>query len=260
MSEYTLAQRLDPVAEQARLARIHDYQDPPTIRRLEALGVTAGWHCLDVGAGGGSIAAWLGNRVGPTGRVLATDLEIDALRAATGGTVDVRSHDVRSEPLPESAFDLVHARLLLTHLPERADVLRSMIHAARPGAWVLIGDIDFSTVRTARPAPVMDRMLVAFDTAVRAAGWDPALGPQLPSMLEAAGLSGVEAENSQVHQRGGGPVSSILTMTYRRLRPLLLAGGMIDEQDIEQVGRWLADPGNAVYGPTIWAAWGRRPD
>jgi len=101
-----------------------------------------------------------------------------------------------------------------------------MIHAARPGGWVLIGDIDFSTVRTARPAPVMDRMLVAFDTAVRAAGWDPALGHSSRD-ARSRGLSGVEAENSQAHQRGGGPVPSILTMTYRRLRPLLLAGGMI---------------------------------
>ena len=32
-------------------------------------------HCLEVGAGGGSIAHWLCQAVGPTGRVLATDID-----------------------------------------------------------------------------------------------------------------------------------------------------------------------------------------
>lgn len=257
MAEYTLAQRSDPGAEPARLARIHAYQDPPTINRLTALGVTSGWHCLDVGAGGGSIAKWLSDRVGPTGYVLATDLETDALTATTGDAVAVQRHDVRTEPLPAAAFDLVHARLLLTHLPERAAVLRNIAGAARPGALVLIGDIDFSTVRAA--SPLMEGVFAAFDTAVRRAGWEPALGPQLPAMLDDAGLLAIEAENSQVLQRGGDAVPSILAMTYRRLRPLLLEAGPVTEAELDAADRWLADPANAVLGPTIWAAWGRRP-
>lgn len=256
MAEYTLAQRFDPDAEQARLARIHAYQDPPTINRLVELGVTTGWQCLDVGAGGGSIAVWLSDRVGPTGRVLATDLETDALHAATRGSVDVQRHDVRTEALPAAAFDLVHARLLLTHLPERVDVLRNIVNAARPGAWVLIGDIDFSAVRA--PSPLLERVFAAFDAAVRGAGWDPALGPRLPAMLDDAGLVAVEAENSQVLQRGGAAVPAILAMTYRRLRPLLLAGGRITEPELDEADGWLADPANTVLGPRIWAAWGRR--
>lgn len=258
VSEYTLSQRTDPDVERRRLAAIHGYQDPPTFRRLDALGVAPGWHCLDVGAGGGSIAAWLGRRVGATGRVLATDLEIDALRAAAGAGVEVVRHDVRSEPLPAAAFDLVHARLLLTHLPERDAVLARLVEAARPGGWVLIGDIDFDTVAPATAAPALERVLAAFDAAVRGAGWDPELGPKLPAMLDAAGLRSVEAESFRTLDRGGGPVPTILTMTYRRLLPLMLAGGTVTAQDVEDAIAWLADPANALFGPTIWAAWGRR--
>ena len=40
------------------------------IRHLAEIGVGSGWHCWEVGAGGGSIATWLCDRVGGSGRVL----------------------------------------------------------------------------------------------------------------------------------------------------------------------------------------------
>lgn len=49
--------------------------DPSTIGYLTGVGVTAGWACWEIGAGGGSIARWLAERVGPTGSVLATDID-----------------------------------------------------------------------------------------------------------------------------------------------------------------------------------------
>jgi hypothetical protein len=48
--------------------------DAGTVRDLEERGVSSGWHCLEVGGGGGSIAAWLSGRVGPRGRVVVTDI------------------------------------------------------------------------------------------------------------------------------------------------------------------------------------------
>jgi hypothetical protein len=57
-----------------RFASLQTLHDPWTIRYLEATGIGPGWHCWEVGAGGGSIAAWLGERCGPTGYVLATDI------------------------------------------------------------------------------------------------------------------------------------------------------------------------------------------
>ena len=42
-------------SERQRLGLLEQLLDPLTIRRLEALGVAAGWRCLTVGAGRGSI-------------------------------------------------------------------------------------------------------------------------------------------------------------------------------------------------------------
>ena len=39
-------------------------------------------------------------------------------------------------------FDLVHARLVLVHVPDRAPALATMAAALRPGGWLLVEDAD----------------------------------------------------------------------------------------------------------------------
>jgi ubiquinone/menaquinone biosynthesis C-methylase UbiE len=55
----------------ARLRSLEDWLDPGTIRHLRARGAGAGWRCLEVGAGAGSVARWLSAAVGSGGDVLA---------------------------------------------------------------------------------------------------------------------------------------------------------------------------------------------
>src|SRR5262252_7035337 len=42
----------------ARFSALARIFDPGTVRHLSAIGVGEGWHCLEVGGGGGSIASW----------------------------------------------------------------------------------------------------------------------------------------------------------------------------------------------------------
>src|SRR6516162_11866108 len=82
-----------------RLGQLEAVHDPGSIRHLERLGVTEGWHCLEVGAGGGSIAAWLCDKVGPTGHVLATDLDTRFLDRLEYSHLEVRRHDIGADAL-----------------------------------------------------------------------------------------------------------------------------------------------------------------
>jgi 2-polyprenyl-3-methyl-5-hydroxy-6-metoxy-1,4-benzoquinol methylase len=77
-----------------RLALLEQVRDPGTRRHLDALGVGAGWQCLEVGAGGGSIATWLCEQVGPSGRVVATDLDTRFLETVKCAPLDVWRHDI----------------------------------------------------------------------------------------------------------------------------------------------------------------------
>ena len=87
-----------------RLGRLEAHFDPGSIRHLERLGVAGGWHCLEVAAGGGSIATWLSRKVGATGRVVATDIDTRFLDGLDYPNVEVRRHDIveRRYPRPPS--------------------------------------------------------------------------------------------------------------------------------------------------------------
>ena len=116
--------------------------DPTTFRHLEGLGIGPGWRCWEVGAGGTSVVSWLAKKVGPTGKVVATDIDISLLSAVARPPVEVRVHDVGAEESPGEGFDLVHARLVLVHVPDREGALRSMVNALRPGGRLLVEDGD----------------------------------------------------------------------------------------------------------------------
>ncbi|MBV9281043.1 MAG: class I SAM-dependent methyltransferase [Chloroflexi bacterium] len=102
--------------ERQRLVLLEEAHDPVTIRQLEAVEVGKGWRCAEVGAGAGSIARWLAERVGATGRVIALDLDTRFLDAASYTNLEVRRQDIVHDPLEEGAYDLIHARYLLMHL------------------------------------------------------------------------------------------------------------------------------------------------
>ena len=132
---------VDAATEARRLALLEQRFDAGTIRRLGELGVIGGWRCLEVGAGHGSVARWLADKVGPSGSVVAAD--IDA-RFLTGlpDNVDVRELDIRDQEL-EPDFDLAHCRALLMHLPDPDAALARIVAALRPGGVLLVEEGDF---------------------------------------------------------------------------------------------------------------------
>src|SRR5579871_2083748 len=135
--------------ERQRLRSIEDLYDPASRQHLTTLGVSAGWRCLEVGCGAGSLARWLADRVGPTGHVLATDLDLRFMRGHERANLELLRHDIVNDPLEPLSFDLVHARALLMHLAERESVLARLVAATRPGGWVMIEDPDFGAATAA---------------------------------------------------------------------------------------------------------------
>jgi ubiquinone/menaquinone biosynthesis C-methylase UbiE len=107
MAQYTLGQDGAEEFERARLALLEEVHDPYTVRQFDAIGVSEGWRCVDVGAGAGSATRLLAARVGDTGSVVSLDLDVRLLQRLASDRVQVRRHDAVSDPLPEAAFDLV---------------------------------------------------------------------------------------------------------------------------------------------------------
>src|SRR5690242_17356191 len=203
--------------------------DGVTRGHLERLGVGPGSRCWEVGAGGPGIPEALAGAVGPTGHVLATDIDPSWLQAGNG--YEVRRHDVTADPPPQpGTFDLVHARLVLVHLPDRARALAAMAAALRPGGWLLVEDADtelqpLACLDETGPAQQRaNRLRRAVRELMTRRGADLRYGRTLPRALRAAGL--VEVAAAGCFPVGGVACDRLEASTVRMVRPELLAAGL----------------------------------
>ncbi|MFF8993475.1 class I SAM-dependent methyltransferase [Streptomyces sp. NPDC014983] len=240
---------------------LEDAYDPVTLPRLAATGVGPGWHCLEIGAGGGSIARWLANRVAPGGSVLATDR--DPRDLVPGPGLEVAALDVARDPVPEAAYDLIVARLVLQHVPSREAVLRRLVRALRPGGLLQIDEIDASyeppllTPDAAAEALYL-RFLRAKTAAMRAAGGDPHWGRRVPGALRAAGLTDVDVHLAIGVRHAQDPGLGLQLNHTRNLRDRLVAQGMTDEE-LDRVGELMRDPSFRAASSVFYSVQGRRP-
>ncbi len=125
---------------QERLKLLEQVQNPETFRFLERLNIQPGWQCLDIGAGTGGVAEWLADRVGDKGMVTATDIDISFLKEKRRPNLKVLEHNIIQDPL-QDAYDLIHARDVLMHLPEKDKIISKLVAALKPGGFLVIDDM-----------------------------------------------------------------------------------------------------------------------
>src|SRR5215216_2086681 len=208
-----------------------------TIQHLAARGVRVGWHCLEVGGGSGSIAQWLKQQVAPRGHVLVTDIDTRFLESLGGPLLEVQQHDIGADRLPEAAFDLAHARLVLSHLPNRERALHTMISALKPGGWIVIEDFDWSS-RAPDPADTtaaadFNKVQHAISHFMTERGVDGTYGRQLWGRLRSHGLLEVDAVGRVSMYQGGSPGAKLSLAAVEQLRTALIQSGLVTEEEIE---------------------------
>ncbi len=139
MIEYVWQHGLEGEAERLRL--MSEILDPSGRDHLSRLPIGENWSCIEIGAGNGSLSQWLATRLGPDGRAIATDIAPNLMAGIAKDNLEVRRLDVVKDGLDENAYDLVMIRALLHHLPERMDVIATMVRALRRevGNVVLLG-------------------------------------------------------------------------------------------------------------------------
>lgn len=244
-----------------RFRCLSELYDPIGIRQFDAIGVRAGWRCLDVGAGGGSVAQWLAHRVSPSGTVLATD--VDTRWLTDGPALTVTRRDLTVDPLPVNTYDLIHARLVLMHLPRRDAVLASLCASLRPGGWLVVGELDPIAPYVPHPRTGTDRLVNrvgdAFTRALAAHGADNARGWQAHRMLLGAGLVNVTNEGHVAVGTAGSPAADLMTANVTQVGPELVATGALTQRDVDDYLAALRDADTTFLMPVFFSAKGRRP-
>jgi SAM-dependent methyltransferase len=249
--------------ERERLEIQAEMLDPGTIRHIKALGFLGAWTCAEVGAGAGSIACWLAERANKPGRVVAVDIDTRFLDSLQYKSLEVRRHDIVAAPLEEGAYDFVHTRLLLMHLPERARALKNMVASLRPGGWLLAEDYDLGTAGFFHPAsPLQAKINDAVQRMFEKTGGDPRHGIKLIAALAAAGLESVEAEGRlTVVPLGSRTAEATLALKLEQFRGSVVKTGLVTDEEIDRAIAEARNPddGAVHYPPLMVAAWGRKP-
>ena len=261
--DYRLAAAGRESDEDARLDLLEQIYDPVTQRRRSF--VQPGWRCLEVGAGRGSMARWMADQVGPTGSVVATDIDIRYLSRLDIPNLEVVRHSILDDPLEAlggaGSFDLVCSRLMLFHLKniqERA--IARMVECLRPGGVLFDEDCAWGTAAPVDPAhPRYDEYHRIWRDGEwwTDRGYDKAFGQKLPAIFERCGLEDIRTEASTEVIRGGSPWARWWIPTLEVINEL---GGGDEEtrRGVAVMAEGLADPTMWLQREVVYACWGTR--
>ena len=257
---YLLANRHD--AAVIRFGALSELFDRWTFDHLECIGLGPGWRCWEVGVGGETTALGLAERVGASGRVLASDIDVPRADRISGGTIEVLRHDVCVDSPPAHDFDLVHARLVLVHVPDREDALANMVAALKPGGWLVLEDADPLLQPLACPDVGSEREVLAnrvrdgFRELLMERGADLRFGRKLPRMLREAGLQDVRAEGFL--PLGGAAMERLEAATISMLAEELVGRGLATGKDLEDYNNAIATGELVLTTAPLITAWGRK--
>jgi len=232
-------------SELERLQLLERVFDERSQAWLRSAGLRLGLRCLEVGAGAGSIAAWLAAEVGAQGEVVAIDTNTRFLRGLPGN-VQVIEGELGAIALPRAAFDLVHARYVLIHNENAATLIDRMLQALKPGGALVLEEPDFSAAK-ALSGPVslraaFDEIRRAIDATFAARGMNYAFGSVLPGLVgdRSATLRAVEYDCPVAS--GGEDLAKMMRLSTLTLRDKYIATGLATQADIDAYAEFALTP------------------
>ena len=245
--------------ERVRLEMLATARDPKTFALLERVGIGAGMHVLELGAGAGTVSAWMSERVGPDGRVMSTDIDLQ-FHADMPDNVIVREHDIENASLPAEHFDIVHARALLQHVATREQVIEKLLDATKPGGWLLLEDSHFvGFAEQALPEPYASLHRIIASGSLNE--WhDPDYGLQILGRLRELGCTDLDVVGDVWAMRPGEPGGEWWFLALERVFPRLVDAGLVSQEDADAALAQVRAPGFAMVSSTSIATIGRKPE
>ena len=247
---------------------------PATRTILATAGIRAGMRVLDLGSGAGDVAFVAAGLVGPAGEVVGIDQSPDAVAKATARAGERRLSNVRfvasdiHDPAPDGPFDAIIGRLVLMYVPDPAAVLRTQAGVLRSGGVIAPIEFDLHSARSLPSTPLVVQALSWLREAFTRAGIDPALGPGLWAVLQAAGLQPSGMIGVQPHFGPEDPDgAAILAGIVRTVLPLIERTGVATAAEVgadtlqQRLSGELATSAAVFAHPMLISAWGtaRQP-
>lgn len=231
-------------------ARSHDY-----LRRLahsgagrqfkslaaSQLSLEDGHVIADLGCGPGADLVTFADAVGPAGKVLGFDHNIDLVRharadTAHASTVSIEVADIHDLPVESGSLDRVHIDRVLQHVDAPATVLGEAARTLRPGGRIVCVEPDWATVVIDHPDLAAGCAYSRFN--VEHTAPHATIGRALPRLLCDAGLALDAITPATVVFTDATEADQVLTIRSVTERAVA-AGYLTDEQGrglIERLG------------------------
>lgn len=259
--------------ERRRLMLQGSVLNPITQDLLRRAELAAGMTVLDLGCGAGDVTLMVARMVGPSGRVVAVDMDEAALkiarsRADGAGLSNVEFHQGRIGELQGlGAVDAVTGRHILIHMPHPEETVAQIFGLLAAGGVAVFQEYDFSSHSPPLPAsPMYKRLLELFCTVFEAAGTHPAMGAQLYRIMSRSGFVGLNARVEYPIDGGSdSPYYEWVVESLRTVLPRAVALGLVTEaeMDIETYEQRLREEvirgQSGMASPVMFGVIGRKP-
>ncbi|HVJ91057.1 MAG TPA: methyltransferase domain-containing protein [Labilithrix sp.] len=142
--------------------RVSDLQFEGGKRLVERLGVEEGARALDIGCGTGRLTRWIGERLGPKGRVVGIDPLEERIGIARSHCDSVRFEVGQAEDLgafEDASFDVVCMSSVFHWVSDKAKALAEIRRILRPGGRMGLTTIPYELSRAGTVALVLQPVL-----------------------------------------------------------------------------------------------------
>ena len=247
--------------EAERLDRMAHAHDPDTFATIERLNLPKNAHCLDIGAGRGSVAIWLAQTL-PGSDVIASDLDLSSVKENTLSNLSLKKIDLRCDDLGSEVYDLVHCRAVLCFLPTRTEVLSAILKSLKPGGAFVVTEMDFRRIASG-PSRFWAMFWTAYLEFAASQGWDLEFGAALPGILAKSGFTEIDARHIQpiLNHSGntaGAAGTETWSLTLATLAPQLIGGGFMTKGMLTDALSIIRNPEAWTTGPGFMVTSARR--
>ena len=259
--DYLLA---DQPSELDRLRLQSLVWEPAGRQLLSKLDGGSGGRALDVGCGALGWLRILGERVGPSGQVVGTDIDERLLGAARQfleaegiSNVELVVDDLFDSKLEPESFDLVHARYVIAPLGRGREQVAAHRRLLRPGGLLVLEEWDLGSWHFNPPAPRAEGLIGLLSEIFAELGGEAGRG--LPELLREVGVEKPGIDAHLVALPPGHPYLRLPLQFSVALESRLLERVDADELDSlrrEAEGE-LAEPTRWGTTFTLIQSWGR---
>jgi SAM-dependent methyltransferase len=207
--------------------------------------------------------------VGSTGEVVGVDQSAESVARATVRAGERGVSNVRfvvgdiHDRAPDGPFDAIIGRLVLMYVPDPAAVLRTQAALLRGCGVVAPIEFDLHSAGSLPSTPLVAQALSWLREVFTRTGIDPALGPRLWAVLQAAGLRPLGMIGVQPHLGPQDPDgAAILAGIVSTVLPLIERTGVATAAEVgadtleQRLSEELAAAAAVFAHPALISAWG----